>query len=86
MLMGSPFVMYNATLKSLSGRLFTILCHWAGTLTNRKESILPRKPPKVQHCHSRLLSPVDDVIVPSAGSCGVAKEKIDYKEGMTCRD
>lgn len=31
--------------------------------------------------------PGDDVIVPTAGSCGVAKERMDGKEsGVTCRD
>ncbi len=30
--------------------------------------------------------PGDDVIVPTAGSCGVAKERMDKKEEMTCYD
>jgi peroxiredoxin 2/4 len=30
--------------------------------------------------------PGDDVIVPTAGSCGVAKERMENKEGMTCYD
>jgi peroxiredoxin (alkyl hydroperoxide reductase subunit C) len=30
--------------------------------------------------------PGDDVIVPTAGSCGVAKERMGHKEGMTCAD
>ncbi len=30
--------------------------------------------------------PGDDVIVPPAGSCGVAKERMDGKEDMTCYD
>jgi len=30
--------------------------------------------------------PGDDVIVPTAGSCGVAKERMDGKEEMTCHD
>jgi len=30
--------------------------------------------------------PGDDVIVPPAGSCGVAKERMDSKSGMTCYD
>ena len=30
--------------------------------------------------------PGDDVIVPTAGSCGVAKERMDNKEEMTCHD
>ena len=30
--------------------------------------------------------PGDDVIVPTAGSCGVAKERMDHKEEMTCAD
>jgi peroxiredoxin (alkyl hydroperoxide reductase subunit C) len=31
--------------------------------------------------------PGDDVIVPTAGSCGVAKERMDGKEeGVTCHD
>ena len=30
--------------------------------------------------------PGDDVIVPTAGSCGVAKERMDSKEEMTCHD
>lgn len=30
--------------------------------------------------------PGDDVIVPTAGSCGVAKERMDSKEEMTCYD
>lgn len=30
--------------------------------------------------------PGDDVIVPTAGSCGVAKERMDSKETMTCYD
>ncbi len=30
--------------------------------------------------------PGDDVIVPTAGSCGVAKERMDNKEEMTCYD
>jgi peroxiredoxin (alkyl hydroperoxide reductase subunit C) len=28
----------------------------------------------------------DDVIVPTAGSCGVAKERMENKDGMTCHD
>ena len=28
----------------------------------------------------------DDVIVPTAGSCGVAKERMAAKDGMTCHD
>ena len=31
-------------------------------------------------------SPGDDVIVPTAGSCGVAKERMEGKEDMTCHD
>ena len=30
--------------------------------------------------------PGDDVIIPTAGSCGVAKERMDNKAGMTCYD
>ncbi len=30
--------------------------------------------------------PGDDVIVPTAGSCGVAKERMESKDGMTCYD
>ncbi|MGL4369709.1 MAG: hypothetical protein ACRCUT_08580 [Spirochaetota bacterium] len=30
--------------------------------------------------------PGDDMIVPTAGSCGVAKERMDNKEGLTCHD
>src|SRR4030066_287680 len=30
--------------------------------------------------------PGDDVIVPTAGSCGVAKERMDSKKDMTCHD
>ena len=30
--------------------------------------------------------PGDDVIVPTAGSCGVAKERMESKEGITCHD
>ena len=30
--------------------------------------------------------PGDDVIVPTAGSCGVAKERMEKKEDMTCHD
>lgn len=30
--------------------------------------------------------PGDDVIVPTAGSCGVAKERMDSKDEMTCHD
>jgi peroxiredoxin (alkyl hydroperoxide reductase subunit C) len=30
--------------------------------------------------------PGDDVIVPPAGSCGVAKERMENKEGLTCYD
>ncbi len=30
--------------------------------------------------------PGDDVIVPPAGSCGVAKERMDGQEGITCYD
>ena len=30
--------------------------------------------------------PGDDVIVPTAGSCGVAKDRMDGKEGITCHD
>lgn len=30
--------------------------------------------------------PGDDVIVPPAGSCGVAKERMESQEGMTCHD
>ena len=30
--------------------------------------------------------PGDDVIVPTAGSCGVAKERMDQKNDMTCAD
>jgi peroxiredoxin 2/4 len=30
--------------------------------------------------------PGDDVIVPTAGSCGVAKERMENKEGLTCYD
>jgi len=30
--------------------------------------------------------PGDDVIVPTAGSCGVAKERMESQEGMTCHD
>lgn len=30
--------------------------------------------------------PGDDVIVPTAGSCGVAKERMDNKNEMTCHD
>ncbi len=30
--------------------------------------------------------PGDDVIVPTAGSCGVAKERMDNKKDMTCYD
>ena len=30
--------------------------------------------------------PGDDVIVPTAGSCGVAKERMEGKEDMTCYD
>jgi peroxiredoxin (alkyl hydroperoxide reductase subunit C) len=30
--------------------------------------------------------PGDDVIVPTAGSCGVAKERMESKDEMTCHD
>jgi peroxiredoxin 2/4 len=30
--------------------------------------------------------PGDDVIVPTAGSCGVAKDRMDGQQDMTCRD
>jgi len=30
--------------------------------------------------------PGDDVIIPTAGSCGVAKERMENKEEMTCHD
>jgi peroxiredoxin 2/4 len=30
--------------------------------------------------------PGDDVIVPPAGSCGVAKDRMEGKDGMTCHD
>jgi len=30
--------------------------------------------------------PGDDVIVPTAGSCGVAKERMEGKEGIKCLD
>lgn len=30
--------------------------------------------------------PGDDVIVPTAGSCGVAKERMEHQEDMTCYD
>jgi peroxiredoxin (alkyl hydroperoxide reductase subunit C) len=30
--------------------------------------------------------PGDDVIVPTAGSCGVAKERMASKDGITCHD
>jgi peroxiredoxin (alkyl hydroperoxide reductase subunit C) len=30
--------------------------------------------------------PGDDVIVPPAGSCGVAKERMEGKAGMKCYD
>ena len=30
--------------------------------------------------------PGDDVIVPTAGSCGVAKQRMESKEEMTCYD
>jgi peroxiredoxin (alkyl hydroperoxide reductase subunit C) len=30
--------------------------------------------------------PGDDVIVPTAGSCGVAKERMESKEDMKCYD
>jgi len=30
--------------------------------------------------------PGDDVIVPTAGSCGVAKERVEGKQDMTCHD
>jgi peroxiredoxin (alkyl hydroperoxide reductase subunit C) len=30
--------------------------------------------------------PGDDVIVPPAGSCGVAKDRMDGKEDITCHD
>ena len=30
--------------------------------------------------------PGDDVIVPTAGSCGVAKERMENKTDMTCHD
>jgi peroxiredoxin (alkyl hydroperoxide reductase subunit C) len=30
--------------------------------------------------------PGDDVIVPTAGSCGVAKDRMEGKEGVTCHD
>ncbi len=30
--------------------------------------------------------PGDDVIIPPAGSCGVAKERMENKEGLTCHD
>lgn len=30
--------------------------------------------------------PGDDVIVPTAGSCGVAKERMEDKANMTCYD
>lgn len=30
--------------------------------------------------------PGDDVIVPTAGSCGVAKERMESKDGITCHD
>lgn len=30
--------------------------------------------------------PGDDVIVPTAGSCGVAKERMEAKDAMTCHD
>lgn len=30
--------------------------------------------------------PGDDVIVPTAGSCGVAKDRMEHKHDVTCRD
>jgi peroxiredoxin (alkyl hydroperoxide reductase subunit C) len=33
-----------------------------------------------------MLQPGDDVIVPTAGSCGVAKERMEKKEEMQCYD
>lgn len=30
--------------------------------------------------------PGDDVIVPTAGSCGVAKERMENRDGITCQD
>lgn len=30
--------------------------------------------------------PGDDVIIPTAGSCGVAKERMEHKNGLTCHD
>ena len=30
--------------------------------------------------------PGDDVIVPPAGSCGVAKERVETKSDLTCHD
>ena len=30
--------------------------------------------------------PGDDVIVPTAGSCGVAKDRMENKQEMTCYD
>lgn len=30
--------------------------------------------------------PGDDVIVPTAGSCGVAKERMENKENLDCKD
>ena len=30
--------------------------------------------------------PGDDVIVPTAGSCGVAKDRMDGKQDMKCQD
>lgn len=30
--------------------------------------------------------PGDDVIVPTAGSCGIAKERMESKDGITCHD
>ena len=39
----------------------------------------------VNHIYSRKRIP-SDVIVPTAGSCGVAKERMDSKDEMTCHD
>ncbi len=36
--------------------------------------------------HQPTGSPGDDVIVPTAGSCGVAKERMEGKEEMHCYD
>jgi len=36
--------------------------------------------------HPLTGGPGDDVIVPTAGSCGVAKERMESKEEMTCYD